>query len=415
MAVSPARKMAAEILHRVEFSGALLSDVLYSPKFERLSPQDRGLATEIALGVLRRRGELDDRIADSSSRPVASLDPEVLTALRIGAYQIMHLDRVPARAAVNESVELVKAARKRSATGFVNAVLRRVGPPISSRDAARLSHPAWMVERWRRRYGDSTTEGLLDANLATPGVFLRVNAIFPEEETVAMLAGEGIATEPTEVRGCRRVLSGDPQESSCFREGRIRLQDIGSQAIVPLLELQPGQRFLDLCAAPGGKCFHAAEMAGSARGIVAADRQIERLRTMRRLATPPADRVLDMVALDAERPLPFRGLFDRILVDAPCTGTGTLARNPDIKWRISPDDIRRLAARQGEILDRALDLLAPPGVLLYSTCSLEPEENELVVNTILEKRTEFRAGAYLQRIPGREPGDGFFAQQILRK
>jgi 16S rRNA (cytosine967-C5)-methyltransferase len=126
--------MAAEILHRVEFSGALLSDVLYSPKFERLSPQDRGLATEIALGVLRSRGELDDRIADSSSRPVASLDPEVLTALRIGTYQILHLDRVPARAAVNESVELVKAARKRSATGFVNAVLRRVGPPISSRD-----------------------------------------------------------------------------------------------------------------------------------------------------------------------------------------------------------------------------------------------------------------------------------------
>jgi 16S rRNA (cytosine967-C5)-methyltransferase len=179
--------------------------------------------------------------------------------------------------------------------------------------------------------------------------------------------------------------------------------------------LKPGQRFLDLCSAPGGKCFHAAETLGSTRGIVAADRQFERLRTMRRLATPPADRGLDMVALDAERPLPFRALFDRILVDAPCTGTGTLARNPDIKWRISPEDISRLASRQGAILDRALDLLAPAGMLVYSTCSIEPEENELAVKAILEKRTEFRAGAYFQRMPGREPGDGFFAQQIVRK
>ena len=407
--------MAAEILRRVESSGVLLSDALYSPKFEKLPPQDRGLATEIALGVLRRRGELDNRIAKASSRPVSSLDPEVRAALRIGAYQILHLDRVPARAAVNESVELVKAARKRSAAGFVNAVLRRIGPPLPAKDAALLSHPEWMVERWRQRYGDSVTEGLLEANVITPGVFIRVNAMFPAEETAAMLAAEGIPTEPSEVPGCRRVTSGDPQASGCFREGRIRVQDIGSQAIVPLLELRPGQRFLDLCAAPGGKCFHAAELLGSAQGIAAADRQISRLRTMRRLATPPADRGLDMVALDAEQPLPFQTRFDRILADAPCTGSGTLARNPDIKWRLAPGDISRLAARQRAILDRALDLLAPEGMLVYSTCSLEPEENELAVSAILERRTEFRAGAYLQRIPGREAGDGFFAQQIIRK
>lgn len=415
MAVSPARGMAADILGRVELSGALLSDVLYQPRFESVSPRDRGLATEIALGVLRRRGELDDRIAHAASRPVSSLDPEVRTALRIGAYQIFHLDRVPARAAVDQSVELVKAARKRSAAGFVNAVLRRLGPPVPAADAARLSHPTWMIRRWRGRYGDSITDRLLDANLAAPDAYLRMNAMFPQNETAAMLAGDGIASEPTDVRGCRRVVSGDPRKSGCFREGRIRLQDIGSQAIVPLLELMPGQRFLDLCSAPGGKCFHAAEKVGSARGIVAADRQIERLRTMRALATPPADRGLAMVALDAEQPLPFRARFDRILVDAPCTGTGTLARNPDIKWRMSPEDVTRLAARQQRILERALDILAPAGMLVYSTCSLEPEENELAVSAVLEKRTAFRAGAYLQRIPGREPGDGFFGQQILRK
>jgi len=239
--------------------------------------------------------------------------------------------------------------------------------------------------------------------------------MFPAEETVAALAAEGVATEPTEVQGCRRVTSGDPQASGCFREGRIRLQDIGSQAIVPLLELKPGQRFLDLCAAPGGKCFHAAETLGSSHGIIAADRQIGRLRTMRRLATPPSDHGLGMLALDAEEPLPFRLRFDRILSDVPCTGTGTLARNPDIKWRLSPDDVGRLAARQTGMLHRALDCLAPGGMLVYSTCSLEPEENELVINSLLEKRTEFRAGAYLQRIPGRDPGDGFFAQQIIWK
>ncbi len=411
MGVSPARRAAYRVLKRVETDRGYSSELLHaSVELGEMSARDRALATEIVLGSLRWQGALDDLLTRAARRPAEKLDPEVLIALRIGAYQLRYLERVPARAAVSESVELVKQARKRSAMGLVNAVLRRLpdrGPEDREQE---LAHPAWLVERWRQTYGEDTTKGILQFDQALPQTYLRLNFRFPAEETLEQLAQEGVETQPTEVPTCRRVLSGRPAATGCFREGRIRIQDLGSQTIIPLLDLAPGQRFLDVCAAPGGKTYQALETAAPNFRAVAADCHMHRLGTMRRLETCP----VSLVVLDGEADLPFRVPFDRILVDAPCSGTGTLARNPEIKWRLRPKDLADLAGKQKTMLDRALDALAPDGIVVYSTCSLEPEENRQVIEAVLRERTHLATDAYLERVPGREESDGFFACRIVR-
>jgi 16S rRNA (cytosine967-C5)-methyltransferase len=411
MPISPARKAAFAILRRVESGGAYSSELLHaSPLMSGIDERDRGLASEIVLGCLRWRGALDALIAQASNKKLEALDAEVVTALRMGCYQLRYLDRVPPHAALSESVELVKQAGKRSAAGFVNAVLRKLPARAPAAAAAEQAHPPWLVERWRRRFGDQTTEGILQANVTPPATYLRLNRRFPAEETLRRLAEDGIDTEPTELSWCRRLRQGRPEASGSYREGRIRIQDLGSQMVVPLLELKPEHRFLDLCAAPGNKTSQALEERGSSAGAVAADLHPRRLAILRRLATMPAP----LVALDAETALPFRSQFDSILVDAPCSGTGTLARNPEIKWRLRPEDLPELARKQARILEQALEALAPGGVLVYSTCSLEPEENSAVVEQVLAARTKYKAEAYLERVPGRDPGDGFYACRIVR-
>jgi len=430
--VSAARWAAYQVLRRVEQERGFAGDLLHSPLTSALDERDAALAEELALGVLRWQGELDRIISEAGGRPAQALDLEVRIALRLGAYQLLRLDRIPARAAVSESVEIVKRARKSSAAGLVNAVLRKAAShvrPGTLPEAARAV-PAWLLERWRRRFGASLAEKLALQTLNPPPVFLRLNARFDTEETLRLLAAEGVATERAELPYCCKVLAGRPARTECFRQGRIRLQDLGSQRIVPLLALEPQHRFLDLCAAPGGKTFQALEqrMPYRASGVhapdstdtassgaepgglaVACDRVPERLLTMRRLATLP----VAMVALDAACELPFRTRFDRILVDAPCSGTGTLARNPEIKWKLRPEDIGELAARQKAMLSRALPLLAPAGRLVYSTCSLEPEENEEVVNAVLG--SGIRIVETHVWLPGENQGDGFFACVIAQR
>ena len=410
MAVSPARRAAYRILTRVE-SGGYSSELLHSSsELAEMDERDRALATELVLGSLRWQGALDDLLRRGARRPIEKLDPEVRIGLRMGAYQLRYLERIPDRAAVWESVELVKRARKHSAMGLVNAVLRRLParePPEPERE---LAHPSWLVDRWRRRYGDETTRRILGFNQTPPPTYLRLNARFPIEETLEDLAREGIDTAPTELAACRRVLSDRPASTACFRAGKIRIQDLGSQAIVPLLDLAPGRRFLDVCAAPGGKTYQALETTGRDLQAVAADRHLHRLNTMKRLATCS----VPLVLLDAETELPFRCAFDRILVDAPCSGTGTLARNPEIKWRLTEDNLGDLARKQRRILNGSLDALAPGGMLVYSTCSLEAEENEQVVAAVLRERRGFTADEHVDRLPGREGGDGFFACRITK-
>ena len=385
--VSPARVAAFEILRLVE-GGGYASDLLYG-RTAYLDSRDAGLASEIVLGALRFRGQLDFLIERLSGRAAARLDPEVRIALRIAIYQLRHLDRVPAHAAVSESVELVKRARKRSAAPLVNAVLRKVNrEAVAWPDrAVELSHPAWLLERWERRYGSETAEKIARANLTTPETYVRMVG-FPSRDRQG-----ADAVEPTEVPGCYRVTEG--------RAEGLRIQDIGSQSIVPLLDLHPGQTFLDLCAAPGNKTAQALE---SGVRAVACDIHLSRLVNMKDLGA-------DLVVLDGTRPLPFRGRFDRILVDAPCSGTGTLGRNPEIKWRLQPGDLAALQRRQAALLGNALERLAPGGRLVYSTCSLEREENEDVIARVEDMAAEVgaRVERLWRRLPGVDPGDGFFA------
>jgi len=374
--------MAFGTLRLVE-QGGYAADLLAS-RSGGLDSRDAGLASEIVLGALRHQVQLDFLIEHFSARAAARLDPEVRIALRMGIYQLRYLDRVPAHAAVSESVELVKRARRRSAAGLVNAILRKVNrnPAPWPDRATELSHPAWLLERWERHFGPETAAKIARANLAVPQTYVRV----PSEPRAS--ASGGLILEPTGLPGCFRLLAGDPSG--------WRIQDIGSQSIVPLLELAPGHRFLDLCAAPGNKTAQALEHGVRA---VACDCHWSRLRSMKGLGC-------ELVVLDGADPLPFTCRFDRILVDAPCSGTGTLAHNPEIKWRLQPSDLLELHQLQVRLLRNALERLAPGGRLVYSTCSLEPEENEEVVRSTGIPACVL---AVHRRLPGIHPGDGFFA------
>jgi 16S rRNA (cytosine967-C5)-methyltransferase len=352
--VSPARQLAFEILTAVG-RGGYASDLLVA-RATPLDARDAGLASEIVLGVLRYRAQLDYLVEHYSGRAAARLDDAVRQALRMGIYQLRYLERIPAHAAVSESVELIKRARKRSAAGFANAVLRKVdrAPVVWPSAAVELSHPAWLLERWERQYGPETAGAIARANLRVPESYVNLET------------------------------------------GRV--QDIGSQAIVPLLRLERGQKFLDLCAAPGNKTAQA--LAAGVRGV-ACDIHLHRLAGLKGLG-------VDLVVLDGTRPLPFARRFDRILIDAPCSGTGTLAHNPEIKWRLQPGDLADLHRPQVALLEQGRRALAPGGSLVYSTCSLEREENEDVVATAPGELVV----ETMRRIPGREVGDGFFAAVI---
>lgn len=342
--LSPGRTAAFDILRRVQ-GGAYASDLL-AAKTESLPARDAGLATQIVFGCLRFQLQLDHIIG--LLVPGKKLDIEVCIALRMGIYQVRYLDRIPAHAAVSESVELVKRARKRSAAGLVNAALRKVDrKPVAWPDRhTGLCCPQWLLDSWDRQFGAEVADTIAQAFLHPP-------------ETYVASTG--------------------------------RQQDIGSQAIVPLLELAPGQTFLDLCAGPGNKTAQALQHGVQA---VACDLHLHRLTQV-----PENCR---RVVLDGTAPLPFAHPFDRILVDAPCSGTGTLGRNPEIKWRIQPSDLIGLHEQQVKLLGNALRYLKRGGRLVYSTCSLEREENEDVVK-------EFPGPWQMsRRIPGVDAGDGFF-------
>jgi len=350
--IAAARLLAFNVLRKVE-AGGYASDLLLTHS-ATLDSRDAGLAAELVFGVLRYRAQLDFLIDYYAGKP-RKLDIEVRLALRLGIYQLRYLERIPAHAAVKESVELVKHARKTSAGPFVNAILRQVDrdPVAWPTREIELSCPEWLLARWEASHGRDTAAAIARAALVEPEKYIRIS--------------------PT----------GD------------RTQDIGSQTIVPLLDLAAGQSFLDLCAAPGNKTAQAME---AGVNTVACDLHFHRLVQMKPL-TP------NLVVLDGTGPLPFSGPFDRILLDAPCSGTGTLARNPEIKWRLSPGDVPDLTARQSALLEHALAALAPGGLLVYSTCSLESEENEGVISRVPVDRIVQK----MQRIPGRDAGDGFFA------
>jgi len=403
--ISPARKIAYEVLRRVEAEGAFASDVLHSELGARVKTEDAGLATELVMGVLRWRRLLDFLLERQLKKPVARLDLPVALALRIGLYQLRFLERIPARAAVNESVELVKSARKTSAATLVNAVLRRASNdarvpaaqfvpqtvPLAERLGILHSQPTWMVERWLQRLGEEQTIALLEANNRAPRLSCALHDVTRRDEIFAALQHADLRIEPGNIlQSAFAVSGGSPTRTDSFRTGAISIQDEASQTVPLLLDTQSGDRVLDLCAAPGGKTPPLARAAGAKGIVIAADRHAHRLRAMREQFKRLALTHVHLVELDAASPLPFGVLFDRILVDAPCSGTGTLARHPEIRWRLNPEQLAEFRALQTSLLRTALQQLAPGGRLVYSTCSMEPEENEQVVGNVLRGTSGFQ-------------------------
>src|SRR5215831_5202435 len=391
MPSSPSRAAAFDILLRVERENSYASELLHSATYEKLSRPDHALATELVLGVLRWRLRIDDEIATAVSQPLKKLDLEVLTALRLAVYQFGFLDRIPPRAALNESVELVKRARKRSAAPFVNAVLRKLSlseplcaPVANSSSPEEIAnvwaHPEWLVERWTNDYGKVATEKICRYNQSTPKTTVRLRDLNAESE----LTTEGISLAPGAfLSSARRLESGDITRTKAFRERRVVIQDEGSQLVATLVGRveKKDARILDCCAAPGGKTLSISDNNPSA-AITAVEIHPHRARLMQKLLGRNDSPRIKILAADATN-LPVSVKFDRILVDVPCSGTGTLARNPEIKWRLKPEDLPELHDRQLAILRSALAHLARGGRLVYSTCSLEREENENVIEQLL--------------------------------
>lgn len=443
MPISPARVAAFDVLLRVERDSAYASELLHSHAYERLSPKDHALLTELVMGVLRWRSRLDAEISHASAQSIAKLDLEVLTALRLAVYQFHWLDRVPQRAAVHESVELVKRAHKRSAAGFVNAVLRKLAATTEKDNHERetgsegiaetWAHPAWLVERWIREYGNEATQAICKYDQSIPTVSVRLRNHAAEGE----LKAAQIGLEPgTLLSFARHVHSADITKTEAFRKGEIVIQDEASQLVAVLVGR--GQHILDCCAAPGGKTLAIADYDPAAH-VTAVEIHPHRARLLRKLLGDAASGRIKTIVADA-RNLPLSQGFDRVLADVPCSGTGTLARNPEIKWRLRPDDLPDLQERQVAILRSALPQVAPRGRLVYSTCSLEREENEDVVEKALAASKGFRTfdcrveldrlkasgdliwptparltrGPYLRTIPGIHPCEGFFAAIVER-
>jgi 16S rRNA (cytosine967-C5)-methyltransferase len=428
-APSPARLLALRVLGEVLRGGVNLAERLAAPDASRLDPRERAFLHELVLGTLRLRGGLDHALGPHLDRPVGRVDAVPLDILRLGAHQILHL-RVPDRAAVSESVELAKAVAPRAA-GFVNAVLRalvRTGSPAEpdpGRDPKRWlttvgSLPEWLADRWLSRLGPVVAVARARALLSPSPSAFRLNPRVPEGRQRCEEAG--LTLVPLTIPGAFRAEGG--RLADLASDGVLYLQDQGSQLVA---HLAGGSRLtLDACAAPGGKATLMADLAGQHGRVVAAEVSPRRVRSMAMLFRSWGSPRLDLVLADGARP-PFAPRFDSVLIDAPCSGLGTLGRHPDIRWRAKAEDIPRHAERQGKLLAALAPLVRSGGRVVYATCSLEEEETTAVVLGFLGRHPDFRAGSlpvwaepysgsdgFVRTLPERDPGDGFFAAVLER-
>jgi 16S rRNA (cytosine967-C5)-methyltransferase len=441
------RQIAVEILTRIDTEGAYaepLLDVALSGKTP-LNPQDRGLLTELVYGSLRMRGHLDWIIGQLYRGNPTALETTVRNILRTAVYQLRFTDRIPPFAAVDEAVRIAKTLQP-AAAGLVNAVLRNtlrkkdaiVWPDMADDPAAAISafhsHPLWLVRRLIVQFGKEETIAICRADNAIAPLALRVNSLKASRtEALAALAAEGIAAEPTALSpdGLRLTSPGAPlRESAAYKRGLIRIQDEASQLVARLVAPQPGERILDLCAGAGGKTLHMAALMKNRGRIIALDLHEDRLRMLREEAQRLGATIVETRTGDAaETHAGFSGAFDRVLLDAPCSGLGTLRRNPEIRWRLAPVDLKKCMQIQRRLLASAAQCVRPGGRLVYSVCTVTPEENELVVADLLKSRPEFTrlhptdaeipallidAGGALRTFPHRHGTDGFFAAVLAR-
>lgn len=400
---APARDAAVKVLMAVSAGRGDLGDALSRTRDLLADPRDRALATDLALGTLRWRNALDYQLQRLSAKPLHKLDAVVLDVLRVGAYQLLHLERVPASAVVNDSVDLAKRGGFRSAAGFVNAILRRLArerdalvwpdrSDIVSYLAVVHSHPAWLVQRWIARHGIERTERWLQFNNEVPALTLAANRLHTtRDHLLAQLRAEDIDATPTTVAPHGVVVRhGRPLESKAFASGLCVLQDEASQIVPELMQAADGWRVLDLCASPGGKTLALAAQSAPGGVVVASDVRPKRMRVLAATLTRARASRVHLVHIPPDGALPFRNaVFDGVLIDAPCSGLGTVRRDPDIRWRRNESDFPALAALQLDLLGRAAPLVKTGGRLVYSTCSSEPEENEDVIATFLDTSPGF--------------------------
>jgi 16S rRNA (cytosine967-C5)-methyltransferase len=439
---APARVVAARVLERVEIDAAF-ADLALDAELARqsLAPRDIALATELVYGTLRWQRYLDWILAPHSRRRLSALDPRVRVLLRLTAYQLAFLERVPAFAAVNDAVTLARGAH--GVAAYVNAVLRAFarrgvaeGEPAPPRDAVealavRCSFPTWLTARWVARYGATEAEGLMRALDERPPLTLRTNTRRLGREALAerLRTEEGVHTRPTPLapEGLVAESGGAPGRWRAFADGACVAQDEASMLIARLLEPAPGETVADVCAAPGTKTTHLAQLMEDRGRILALDPHPGRLGRVTEAAARLGLTIIDTTEGAVESLAPrWAGTCDRALVDAPCTNLGVLRRNPEVKWRRQPADIAAAAERQGSILAAAATLVRPGGRLVYATCSLEPEENEAVVADLLAQRADFAVdtpvdfavapdtAGFVRCLPHRLGTDGFTAIRLRR-
>ena len=430
--VTDARRAAAEVCADLR-RGELL-DAAFDARAAHLDARDRRWLQELVYGMLRRRAALDARLAPRVTGGLGRLDPDVVDLLRLGADQLLFMGSVPAYAAIAQTVELVKTRHGLGASRLANAVLRRLdrereAAPETPADpvealALRHSHPRWLVARWVARWGAEETERLLAANDAEPPIVLRP-AGTTSAALAAMLAEAGLATRPAALLADSLEVAAGPSlvDTGAYRQGRFFVQDPAATLVARYAAVPAGARVADLCAAPGGKAL---ELARDAALVVAADRSALRMpRLVRNLARVGAANVFPVIA-DARFPAVRE--MDAVLLDAPCSGTGTFRRHPDARWRLKPSDLAVMGALQRALLRAAAAAVRPGGLLIYSTCSLETEENDAQVESFLADRADFTLepppegsvpaavldAGRLRVLPQRHGADGAFAARLRR-
>ena len=448
--IAPARAAAYDIGRAMASGSEDLPTAIARVRRTLHDERDRALASEIATGVQRWRAALDHVIVHVAKRPLARLDPEVVEVLRLGAYQLLHLTRVPAAAVVDDAVNLVGRAGKRSASGLVNAVLRTISRQRASlalparpgdpgdREAAieylstTLSHPRWLAARWHDRLGFDVAEQWMQFNNQAAPLTLRANRrVTTRDELAARLAAEDVETTPGRYApDALLVASGHPLRTAAASPAWFLVQDEASQLVALLAGPAPGPLVLDLCAAPGGKTTALAS--ATAPGlVVACDRRWRRIALLQRTLAAAGTENARVVQANGLEPLPFAATFDTVLVDAPCSGLGTLRRDPDIRWRRHEAELEAFADTQRRLLVNAAAVVRPGGRLIYATCSSEPEENDDVVERFLEATGDFAildartahpglpeevvdGVGYLRTAPDRHGLEAFFGAVLVR-
>lgn len=426
--MAPARRAAVDALALIDAGDLDLGAAVARVRPTLSDERDGALLLELVAGTLRMRNAIDYQLAQRVSRPLAKLDAAVLRILRLSAYQLLYQSRLPAAAVINDAVDLTRRAGKTSAAGLTNAVLRAL-----SRNEHRLtwpertdlvehftvvhSHPRWLVERWLQRYGVADTETWLTFNNRPAPMCLAPNRTIITRDALAKeLEAAGVVTRPTQrsAHGLE-VLEGRALSTSAFEDGHFIVQDEASQLIAALVDPAPGAKVLDLCASPGGKTVALSAAVGPNGTVVAVDVRPNRVQLLMR--TVERCQLLNVTVAHGpeDTPLPFApDEFDHVLVDAPCSGLGTVRRDPDIKWRRSERDLAGFARTQRALLHRAADHVRRGGTLVYATCSSEPEENDDVVSGFIAERHDYTLQHRHQTLPFTDGLEAFFGAVLRR-